>query len=91
MAEPESLVGNHLMKTVAMNGYIEKSNMQAVITGIRWDEQGARDEEVYFSPRGDDHTPEHVRVHPILHVSEQELWEIIKNNKVPYCKLYEQG
>jgi phosphoadenosine phosphosulfate reductase len=89
--EPESMVGNHLMKTVAMNRYLEKKPYSAVITGIRWDEQGARQNETYFSPRGDEFTPAHVRVHPILHISEKQIWEIIQANDIPYCPLYEQG
>jgi len=31
---------------------------------------------------------EHVRVHPILHWSEIEIWEYIKRNNIPYNPLY---
>jgi len=31
---------------------------------------------------------EHVRVHPILHWSELEIWEYIKRNNIPWNKLY---
>ncbi|MCK4729497.1 MAG: phosphoadenosine phosphosulfate reductase family protein, partial [Desulfobacterales bacterium] len=40
--EAESYVGNHLMKTVAMNVFIEDSGVKALSTAIRWDEQEAR-------------------------------------------------
>jgi phosphoadenosine phosphosulfate reductase len=89
--EPESLVGNHLMKTVAMNRYLEKHTFEAVTTGIRWDEQGARSEEGYFSPRGDEQTPDHMRVHPVLHLTERDIWDITIENNIPYCKLYKEG
>jgi phosphoadenosine phosphosulfate reductase len=89
--EPESYVGNHLMKTVAMNRFLAKNHYQAVITGIRWDEQEARAKETYFSQRGDEFTPKHMRVHPILHFSEKEIWEAIRLFKVPYCDLYKEG
>ena len=62
--ERESCVGNHLMKTVALNMAIEKYSFKAVISGIRWDEQKARVEETYVSVRKN---PNHVRIHPILH------------------------
>ncbi|MFC1727641.1 alkaline phosphatase family protein [Patescibacteria group bacterium] len=86
--EPESYVGNHLMKTVAMNLYYEKHNLKAVITGIRWDEQEARADETFFSAR---RNPSHTRVHPILHLDEREVWEVTFNRKIPYVKLYKDG
>ena len=89
--QPESYVGNHLMKTVAMNRYLTKTKYQAVVTGIRWDEQKARQEELYFSKRGDKFTPAHMRIHPILHFTEKEIWEAIAKLKVPYCSLYKEG
>jgi len=89
--EPESYVGNHLMKTVAMNRFLMKNQFEAVVTGIRWDEQSARASESYFSPRGDEFTPKHLRVHPILHFTEAQIWEAIRTFKVPFCKLYKEG
>ncbi|ODS41573.1 MAG: hypothetical protein A7315_01415 [Candidatus Altiarchaeales archaeon WOR_SM1_79] len=86
--EPESYVGNHLMKTVAMNLYLERHDFEAVISGIRWDEQESRANETYFSPRKD---PGHVRVHPILHFKERDVWGTIMDYNIPYNKLYAQG
>jgi phosphoadenosine phosphosulfate reductase len=86
--EPESYVGNHLMKTVAMNVWVEEQDILAVMTGIRWDEQEARADETYFSPR---HDPDHVRVHPLLHFTERDVWEAIQAHSIPYVKLYEEG
>ena len=86
--EPESYVGNHLMKTVAMNVFIEENGVKALSTAIRWDEQEARIDEDYFSPRTD---PHHTRVHPILHFKERDIWDTIHTYKIPFCSLYYQG
>jgi len=90
--EPESLVGNHLMKTVAMNMFLEQNDIGAFFEGIRWDEQGARAEETYFSPReATRFSPAHVRISPLLHVKEIEVWHAIHKLGVPYCHLYAEG
>lgn len=86
--EPESLVGNHLMKTVPMNISIERMGLEALVTGIRWDEQGARAEETYFSPR---RNPPHTRVHPLLHFKEIDVWSAIHQYNIPYVDLYQKG
>jgi len=86
--EPESFVGNHLMKTAAMNLFMEENGVRALSTAIRWDEQEARIEEDYFSPRTD---PDHTRVHPILHFKERDIWNTIHHYHIPFCSLYYQG
>ena len=90
--EPESFVGNHLMKTVTLNVYIEKTGMKGFMEGIRWDEQGARANETYFSPRkGGYLSPEHMRICPILHFTEREVWEAFFLLNIPICSLYKDG
>lgn len=86
--EPESYVGNHLMKTVAMNVFMEDNGVKALSTAIRWDEQQARLTEEYFSPRTN---PDHTRIHPILHFKERDIWDTIHKYKIPFCSLYYQG
>ncbi len=86
--DPESFEGNHLMKTVALNMFLEDNDYECMITGIRWDEQDARKDETAFSPRKD---PDHTRIHPILHFDERDVWEAHFKMKVPYCNLYEKG
>ena len=86
--EPESYIGNHLMKTVAMNVFMEENGVRALSTAIRWDEQEARVTEDYFSPRTN---PDHNRVHPILHFKERDIWDTIHTYKIPFCSLYYQG
>lgn len=86
--EPESYIGNHLMKTVAMNAFMESNNVKALSTAIRWDEQDARIEENFFSPRT---KPDHTRIHPILHFTERDIWNTIHRYNIPFCSLYYQG
>lgn len=86
--EPESYVGNHLMKTVAMNLFLEKRQAEAVFTGVRWDEQQARSKETYFSPRKN---PDHTRIHPILHFKERDIWNVIQGHNIPVNSLYSKG
>jgi phosphoadenosine phosphosulfate reductase len=90
--EPESYVGNHLMKTVTCMRYLEDSAIGAFLEGIRWDEQGARANETYFSPRpATEFNIEHMRVNPILHFTERDVWDALRQNDVPFCKLYAEG
>jgi len=69
-------VGNHLLKTVAMNQAIRKYGFDALFTGIRWDENEARSTEKFLSPRD---TPPHTRVHPILTFRERDIWATCLN------------
>jgi phosphoadenosine phosphosulfate reductase len=78
----------HLLKTVVINRSLEKYGWEALITGTRWDEQADRAAETYFSPR--EHPP-HVRVQPILHFTEKDIWQYIRTHKVPFCALYRKG
>ncbi len=81
-------VGNHLLKTVALNRTIRAGGFDRIITGIRWDENPARASEVFFSPRED---PPHVRVHPILPWTEREVWTYTRDRNLPVHPLYSKG
>jgi phosphoadenosine phosphosulfate reductase len=76
------------LKTEVIAGALEKYGWKALITGMRWDEQPDRVQEIYFSPRSN---PDHMRVNPILHFTEMDVWQYIKENQIPYCILYRQG
>lgn len=90
--EPESFVGNHLMKTVTLNTYLERTGIAGFMEGIRWDEQGARANETYFSPRKKTAlSPEHMRICPILHFTERDVWDAHFLLNIPVCSLYSQG
>ncbi|MGB9734492.1 MAG: phosphoadenosine phosphosulfate reductase family protein [Conexivisphaera sp.] len=84
----ESVVGNHLLKTVAMKRAVRKHRIDALFLGIRWDENPARSWEVFISPRGD---PPHVRVHPILTFTERNVWDYTLGNGLPVHPLYAKG
>ena len=90
--EAESYTGNHLMKTVMFNMYIERHKVKAIFQGLRRDEQTARAEDDYFEKKEAAHLiPEHMRIKPILHFTERLLWDTYQVYKIPYCPLYEQG
>jgi len=80
----DTYVGNHLLKTVALNDTLESHGFDAVISGVRWDEQEARADETFFSPRHDpDIYPPHDRVQPILQFDERAVWDGFWNVVVP--------
>jgi phosphoadenosine phosphosulfate reductase len=76
----------HLLKTIPMQKKIKELGLEAVIVGIRWDEQKARAYEDYFSYRKN-----HCRIHPILHWTEEDVWRYTKERNVPVNPLYEKG
>ncbi len=90
--EAESYVGNHLMKTVVFNTYIERHNVKGIFQGLRRDEQTSRAQDDYFEEKKAAHLiPEHIRIKPILHFTERDLWDTYQVYKIPHCVLYEQG
>lgn len=90
--EAESWIGNHLMKTVVFNDFLARNNIKGMFMGIRWDEQPARKKDDYFVLReGDEYTPEHTRIQPILHFTERDIWDTTLTFDIPYCTLYKQG
>ncbi|MFB6196356.1 MAG: phosphoadenosine phosphosulfate reductase family protein, partial [Haloplanus sp.] len=80
----DTYVGNHLLKTVALNDALETHGIDGVISGVRWDEQEARADETFFSPRHDpDIYPPHDRIQPILQFAERDVWDAFWNYVVP--------
>ena len=72
----DTYVGNHLLKTFALNESLEEHEFDGVISGIRWDEQEARADETFFSPRHNERLyPPHNRIHPILPFTERDVWD----------------
>lgn len=86
--DPESPIGNQLMKVAPLNAFLREAGVAALGTAIRWDEHPARANEDYVSPR---ETPPHLRIHPILHMRERDVWDITRAHDVPFCELYRQG
>jgi len=90
--EAESYVGNHLMKTVVFNEFLERNKIKGIFQGLRWDEHPARFHDEYFEfKEGGYLVPEHTRVRPILHFTEKDLWDTYAAFGIPYCGLYERG
>jgi len=80
----DTYVGNHLLKTVALNNVIEDLDVDGIVSGVRWDEQEARADETFFSPRHDpDIYPPHDRIQPILQFDERAVWDAFWNFVVP--------
>ena len=80
----DTYVGNHLLKTVALNDALEEYGIDGVISGIRWDEQDARADETFFSPRHDPEIyPPHDRIQPILQFDEADVWDVFWSYVVP--------
>ncbi len=80
----DTYVGNHLLKTVALNDALEEYDVDGVLSGVRWDEQEARADETFFSPRHDpDIYPPHDRIQPILQFDERSVWDAFWHFVVP--------
>jgi phosphoadenosine phosphosulfate reductase len=80
----DTYVGNHLLKTVPLNETIESEGIDGIVSGVRWDEQEARADETFFSPRHEaEKYPPHDRIHPILQFDERAVWEATWNYVVP--------
>lgn len=90
--EAESFIGNHLMKSVALNRYLEKEGVPVIIQGLRWDEQPVRADDPYFEEiPAAELQPRQVRIRPILHIDERALWDIYAHFQIPFVSLYAQG
>jgi len=82
--EKEMLLGKYKIEMIKR--IIEGYKIEGLFVAIRWDECEARAGEKYFSEREN-----HVRIHPILHFTERDIWAYIRKYNVPYCKLYDKG
>lgn len=75
-----------IFKIKSIANTVKKRKWKGLFVGIRWDEHPARSEEKYFSKRKD-----HIRIHPLLHFSEKDIWRYIKKYNLPYNPLYDMG
>ena len=90
--EAESYSGNHLMKTVVFNQWLERNNIKGVFQGLRWDEHTDRYDDEYFEEKKAGYLmPGHTRIRPILHFTEKDEWDTYAAFNIPHCKLYEEG
>ena len=90
--EAESYEGNHLMKTVMFNTFIENHDIKLMFVALRRDEHAARKDDSYFNYKEEGYlVPEHTRVSAILDFTERDLWNTYHVYNIPYCSLYEIG
>lgn len=73
-------------KIESIEKYIKDNKCKALFSAIRWDEQIARQNEIFFSRR-----PDHYRIHPLLHFTEEDIWQYIRSQNLPYNPLYDLG
>lgn len=64
-------------------------NGRRVLTGIRAEESPKRAKRQMVESCYKDTTKRYV--HPIIDWSSKDVWEFIRTNKIPYCKLYDEG
>jgi phosphoadenosine phosphosulfate reductase len=77
---------SRVMKIHAIDRFVDEHQIEAYITGIRRDEHPSRKDETFFSKRNT-----HMRINPILHFTEKDIWDYIRAYTVPYVTLYDQG
>lgn len=90
--EAESFVGNHLMKSVALNTYLEAEGVNIIMQGLRWDEQPVRADDPYIEVTEAAYLqPAQTRIRPVLHFDERALWDTYAHFNIPFVKLYAEG
>ena len=60
-----------------------------VITGVRWAESSRRAKRLLFEPCKTN--KKRFFLSPIIDWSDDDVWEFITENKLPYCPLYDEG
>jgi len=75
-------------KVIPVNKAITDYRLKALLTAVRWDEHDARTGDLFFTER---ENPAHMRVQPLLHFREIDVWAYLKKYSVPYCILYKKG
>ncbi len=60
-----------------------------VITGVRWKESHRRNKRQMIETCLKDGTKTYL--HPVIDWSENDVWDYIRDNNLPYCRLYDEG
>lgn len=79
----------HALKTLPALKTLKELGLDAIVVGVRWSEHQARAKEEYFSKR--EQVYPHYRVHPILHWTEEDVWNFTRGHNLPYNPLYSRG
>jgi len=64
---------------------------RVVITGIRWDESGTRSSRGMVETCNKSNMGGKRFVNPIIDWADKDVWNYLYINKIPYCKLYDEG
>ncbi len=64
---------------------------RTVVTGVRAAESSRRAKRWYIESCNSDPRGHKWFVHPIFHWTEEDVWEYIRQENIPYCKLYDEG
>ncbi|BBD07269.1 phosphoadenosine phosphosulfate reductase family protein [Desulfovibrio ferrophilus] len=78
----------HDLKVLPLNRAIKETGIQLLLTGIRADEHPSRAMRPAVEAVAE---PAHLRLHPLLHFSEMDVWSFIMDRGLPVCPLYQQG
>jgi 3'-phosphoadenosine 5'-phosphosulfate sulfotransferase (PAPS reductase)/FAD synthetase len=81
----------HALKIESLHSKIHELHLNALVTGIRWDEDPRWANEDYTSEKMTAETYSFVEVHPILHWTENDVWNYMERNQVPNNPLYHKG
>lgn len=76
----------HLLKTMPMKKKIRELGVDGVFTGRRWDEHDAGAGGRYFSEHEG-----YCDISPILHWSEEDVWNYLRSRWIPHNPLYDKG
>jgi len=78
-------------KIEPMRRAVSDTEMDALITGIRGVEHEERAQETIFSPRNPPQHPRHMRVHPLIFWTQQDVLDYVKKHNIKCNPLYAKG
>lgn len=76
------------LKVLPLGRAIEAAGTKVLLTGIRADEHPSRAMRAAVEQQDE---PAHLRLHPILHFTEMDVWSFIMDRGLPVCPLYARG
>jgi phosphoadenosine phosphosulfate reductase len=94
--EQDKVACCYRLKVEPFNQLVTSLGLEAVFVAIRRDEHPARAKAQYYDNIGgvthiEKVEYDHMRVHPILDWTEEDVWAYIRENDLPYNPLYDQG